>query len=133
MEALAWEIPKPLPVVAGRFKMKDLSLLPISVFFFPTFCCLLMQFPDMFPPESRVWDNWRWSSFEEKKLKKPVLSSIPVSPGSVHAPQMSFHCCNCLSWDSLPQAYPLSYSQELFSNPLLQEALVSHLGFSQVA
>lgn len=133
MECLAQEIPMPLPVIAGRFRMKDLSLLPVFVFFFPTFCCLLVLFPNLFLPASRAWDNWRWSSFEEKKLKKQVLSLIPVSPGSVHAPQVSFHCCNCQSRDSL-QAYLLYYSQELFSNPLLKKALISHLlGFSQVA
>lgn len=67
MEPLAQEIPKPLPVMAGMLKIKDLSLLPIFAFFFPTFCCLLVQFPNLFPPESRTWDNWRWGSFEEKK------------------------------------------------------------------
>lgn len=68
------------------------------------------------------------------------LSSIPVDLGSVLAecsacpfPQVSVYCCNCWSGYSLPQAYPLSYSQKLFSNPPLKEALVSHpLGSSQV-
>lgn len=45
VEPLAQKILKPLAVMAGRFKMKDLSLLPIFVFFFPTFCCLTSAVP----------------------------------------------------------------------------------------
>lgn len=68
MEPLAQEIPKPLAVMAGRFSMKDLSLLPIFKFFFPILLLLTIaadqQFPKLFAPASRVWDNRGWSSSE---------------------------------------------------------------------
>ena len=48
--------------------MKDLSLLPIFVFFFPTVLLLTIaadqQLPNLFAPASRVWDNGGWSSSE---------------------------------------------------------------------